>query len=499
MKKIYIIVSFVSIILIGMFSIACSSKTSEIIWYISDPYNYDINKKDIEPWQPLESERFDLFNERLKELEIPAKVTFKYIPEYQVTDEDWKNGEVMKKDLQFAGKIVETILKNDFEADIVNFKPIEYQQFIPLDEYFENQKEVKKVIPDSIWKANLINGKIYQIPKGGVSISETVYCFYKPFLEQYQVELNEKVIKQMSPKEVIELLLPYFEKKRFLNGQYYLTSASDLGYMNYFKGTETPVIRGRSDSNIALMLNEEKIVNLLETDEMREVLEIKQWIYDQNIDAHENIGSESGVPVFYIDSIASRAELNSTKNNITDEWVKISLGNEHISASNGNGILKDSNEKELAVQVLAASMYDEKLSNIMIYGVPEKDYTLKNGQAIYTEGRRLSSMGAFSSIGNDLIAYPNEKQVLNKKEMAEKLLNQAEILPYNNFTPIWNEELWDKMVNIACIYYDIEGDIGNNEISDLNAYIEEKKAKLKETGVDEVVSELQKQVDSWEE
>lgn len=50
------------------------SKKEEIIWYISNPHFFHI--EDAVPYEDLSSERFDLFNKRLEELNIPAKVTF---------------------------------------------------------------------------------------------------------------------------------------------------------------------------------------------------------------------------------------------------------------------------------------------------------------------------------------------------------------------------------------------------------------------------------------
>ena len=56
----------------------CSfQKKEEIVWYISNPHFFHI--EDAVPYEDLSSERFDLFNKRLEELDIPAKVTFRYL------------------------------------------------------------------------------------------------------------------------------------------------------------------------------------------------------------------------------------------------------------------------------------------------------------------------------------------------------------------------------------------------------------------------------------
>lgn len=57
----------------GLFC-GCSSKKKEIVWYISEPESYGI--ENAVAYEEIEAECFQLFNERLEELKIPAKVVF---------------------------------------------------------------------------------------------------------------------------------------------------------------------------------------------------------------------------------------------------------------------------------------------------------------------------------------------------------------------------------------------------------------------------------------
>ena len=79
--------------------------------------------------------------------------------------------------------------------------------------------------------------KTYQIPRGSMPLSDTIYSFSASFLKDYNLTLNEQEITSMTPEEVVDFLFPYFEDNRLLDKKYYLTSADDLslGNCNYYK------------------------------------------------------------------------------------------------------------------------------------------------------------------------------------------------------------------------------------------------------------------------
>ena len=232
----------------------CSfQKKEEIIWYISNPHFFHI--EDAVPYEDLSSERFDLFNKRLEELNIPAKVTFRYLPDMDMSsDESDSIIDTYKKSLDFSTHLIRTLKDHDSQADIVPFSPMEYRAFVPLDDFLASEKNssVLTALPDPIWNVNRINGKTYQIPRGSMPLSDTVYSFSASFLKDYNLTLNEQEITSMTPEEVIDFLFPYFEDNRLLDKKYYLTSADDLslGNCNYYK--YLPLLRGFSDSSLAV-------------------------------------------------------------------------------------------------------------------------------------------------------------------------------------------------------------------------------------------------------
>lgn len=187
----------------------CSfQKKEEIIWYISNPHFFHI--EDAVPYEDLSSERFDLFNKRLEELDIPAKVTFRYLPDMDMSsDESDSITDTYKKSLDFSAHLIRTLKEQDPQADIVPFSPMEYREFVALDDSLASEKNssVLDSLPDPIWNVNRINGKTYQIPRGSMPLSDTIYSFSASFLKDYNLTLNEQEITSMTPEEVISCSL----------------------------------------------------------------------------------------------------------------------------------------------------------------------------------------------------------------------------------------------------------------------------------------------------
>lgn len=485
-RKRKIILIFGVIFMTGVLLSGCGKKKTEIVWYITNPRFYGADTSKLEPYQEIKTKRFELFNKRLEELGIPAKVIFKYAEEVY--------GETAGEYIKNQGTFLKTLMEEDEEADIVKFSTMEYRQFVELDSYFESEgmRRAKAALPEKIWEVNRINEKSYQIPRGNVSIKETVYTFRSSFLEKHQIELVEEEIKKMSPREVIEWLLPYFEENRIADDRYYLTAAGDLFYETYFLGKSIPLLPG-TQNGLSLQLD-----TLQVTEELSRGFDMYDWIFKENIDAHRERSVQSAQPVFMLNDIPILEELQRKKEE-ENPYCQVRLGNFTVCTSLGNGVLKSSTEKDLAIEVLAASVYDEELSNLMIYGVPGKDYYLQDGHAVYTDSREVSSVGSFSQIGNNLIAYPNEAEVLQKREVVESLLEKTPIIPYSNFVPEWNEEMLDKAAKIAEICEESMKEVSFVGIEDLEEYLSEQRERLKEAGMEELTAELQNQINGWRE
>ncbi len=486
---------------VGMvFVFANIQKKTEIVWYLSDPEYFGIDREDMQPYQEVYAKRFDLFNKRLGKLGIAAKVVFKYLPDsYEAAAEEEEGGFRLEQELICSGEAIQTLLQNDLDADIAQFSSMEYDRFLPLDSYMESEgmQRAQAAIPQEIWDVNRINGTTYQIPRGNVCVKEAAYCFQKSFLDQYRVDLDEEKIKKMTPEEVIQWLLPYFEEERLLEGGYYLTNAAYLDFSDYLLGEYMPVLEGTTN-NLYVHMREKKIADGFSMQRIKDAFALYQYIYENNLDAHDSPGSLSARPVFTIQNMPGLKQLQGSYDDAED-IVSVPLGNPFLTRSLGNGVFSGSKHKELAMQVLAASVYDEELSNLMIYGVPEEDYVLSNGYAVGKQQGTLSYMGTFGAIGNNFIAYPNERETPDKEERSRNLFREMQPDLYRNFVPDWDEELLKQMSRLAAVYQEAVRTLQSSEVPDLEAFLTMQQEKLEEAGRDDVMRKLQEQLDGWEE
>ncbi len=108
-------------------------------------------------------------------------------------------------------------------------------------------------------------------------------------------------------------------------------------------------------------------------------------------------------------------------------------------------------------------------------------------------------MGTFGAIGNNLIAYPNERETPDKEERTRNLFHEVQPDLYRNFVPDWDEELLKQMSRLAAVYQEAVRTLQSSEVPDLEAFLALQQEKLEEAGRDDVMHKLQEQLDGWEE
>lgn len=469
-------------LLLYMLSGCESTKQNEIVWYIRDPAYYGIDETQYQPYEKLNSKRFDLFNQRLKELNIDATVTFKY---YKNTNEENMYNDVqtyLKEDLRYQYQRVDRLIKKDPQADLVEFSFVEYQAFEPLDKYYPSNHKIYEVLPSKLLDANKVEGILYQLPKGNVSIRQTTYYFNEQFLKDCNLEIDE-AISNKTIEEIIEMLIPYFEQNEKLSDSYYLTSFQDINpYFEYYSSMN-PM---SNDYGLCFDLKQHKVIHILESEEYLNIIKTCKKICNNNLDGHDYISNQQLLCAFYVNTIPTIKQLSSQE--INTGYIDYGVDKSVLSYSLGNGVLKTSNDKALAAEVLAATMYDETLTNLMIYGVENEDYILDDG--VVKSNQFVSSNGSFSQIGNNLIAYPNQMEVKNKKDITFSMIEKLKVNPYIPYE--LNQDDLDNLIEIESLLYAFDLD---QELT-LKQQIDGIKAKMKEYNVDELKQTLQKQ---WDE
>lgn len=296
----------------------------------------------------------------------------------------------------------------------------------------------------------------------------------------------------MTPEEVIQWLQPYFKDHPILDERFYLTSADDLWYEAYLETGNVPLIWGTT-YNLAMNIETSKVYA-----QVWEMASLFRWIYDENIDAHAEAERDAAHPVFRV-GICDMWETDPDQQQQDESYYEVKLNHARLGRSMGNGVLKTSDKKGVAVQVLAATMYDEELSNLMIHGIQGTDYELKDGKVVYMDENADTTAGSYSQVGNNFIAFPKEAEIMDKKHTIEQRLESIKMNPKSNFVPTWTKEMWKQATGIVEVCSDIWMEMAYSDVDNMEVYRKEQEQKLEDLGINELIAELQKQVEQWED
>ncbi len=158
---------------------------------------------------------------------------------------------------------------------------------------------------------------------------------------------------------------------------------------------------------------------------------------------------------------------------------------------------------------LMSSKKGTDLYNLMVYGIEGVHYTvdkeLENGDKVITpkdypeEGNSSSAYGlAKWIVGNAKNAYITSNQPENFKEVIYEHMNEGELTvvsPLMGFA-LDSTSIDTKLGQIKAIAKEYGDPIGSGAV-DTEALLKEMTTKYKQSGIDEVIAEIQGQVDSF--
>lgn len=477
MKK---IIQSVSVFCLSLSLVGCATKESvkEIILYT------DINSIGWldygENYTSLESDRLDAFNKRLNALGMNAKLVIKsYLPAVGY---------------QQKGELVQNILEQDPDADMIFFNSAYVNDLEPLDSYLESDhgQELTSQFSNT-WLQNLkINGHTYMIPKNVYPLTKQCAIISNTTWEKYPDLQN-----QTSAFSVLQYMESHYEPTENQVLFLYMSLSNLLAdqYQAITNDEDSPLYLRKSDYTVVNIYEEEPVLNLL-----RLINSI-----------HQKGLTGKGMNVADFQSLSSMPDGGQALqfgNNFSfapqeDLFQTLYFGQEMYVSAGGLSILKDSDAKEEAFEILWAMNTDKKAAEILQYGSdPDRN---EDGKII---DNQHTYFGSWNMLGNDMITESSQGQPENKKEyfksMEEKSdVNREHMTPLLFDTSSFNDKLdtflsiIDKNqyvnMNVDSIYMAEQA----FDTQQFENYLQTVRSRLKEAGIEKVQAELQKQVDTW--
>lgn len=360
--------------------------------------------------------------------------------------------------------------------------------FLELDPYLEkNGADMLKEIDSRFWDGAKIDGKTYAVPNQKELGVAPMWIFDKTLVEKYEIPYEDL--------HTIESLEPWIK----------VIKENEPDYIPFFITAGTsfveefdPVVEG-----IGFRLDDKdlKVINFFETEEVKERLHLLSKYYKAGyINADSNIAQDDaklrkfvtkgdGQP--FADKIwSASAGRELVTSSITDTWVT------NISTTGSMlGINKNTKNPEKVVEFLNLLNTDEYLRNLVNYGIEDVHYNLTdNGQVKPIEPKMYDV--SYMSVGNLFKTKTLDGDPVNKWDEFQKFNDASKMAPSLGFK-LDTSSIQTELAGIGNVMQEFKALLYGGGSPDVDKTLEDFNKRLYEQGLQKVINEIQKQVDTW--
>jgi putative aldouronate transport system substrate-binding protein len=399
-----------------------------------------------------------------------------------------------------------TVVASGEKADIMwtsnwNFDYVQNQSkgaFLPLDEWIDKlAPDVKKSMPQFIWDATKIGGKIYGVPNYQTVINKEGFIIQKRFVDKYKLDLT--TLKKLSDLEPMLKQVKEGEKAEFV---YAMNRAGNFGNMSRTFNLE-PIVNGIAYISLD---NPDKVVNVTTTPGYREYVAIvRDWYLKGYINqdaatlkAITDI-QKAGKAIFGFHNVLKPGGEAESKVQMGGNDVVYIPTTEAYAGTNTiittmQAINAKSPNADRAMMLINLVNTDKTLFNLLTYGVEGKHYTKNTDNTVKLIPNSGYAMSDWA-LGNVFNGHTLEGKDPKIAEETKKSNETAKPSPIMGFKfqagPVSSE-----IANVTSVN-DEYGPGFNTGTIDAKDKMEEYQAKLKAAGIDKIIAEVQKQLDEW--
>lgn len=416
----------------------------------------------------------EYLNRVLREKGYPYEVTF-------VTERSVNEGENI--DLLETGIV-------SWEKPYDTAEAAKEGRIIPLDEYFATEKgeRLKETLPDKVWEAYRINGKLYTVLSVGFIPCETVYIWNQELAQKYDIHPEVWDGEIWNYKEE---LLRIQEGEQKENADFVVLDGLAMyenGIPDFTKvlGISFPIIVRESDEDI-------KAQFLYETPEFRESMGGIQKLYEAGL--CKNGFSGTTEPFLTLDTLfmGPQERMQTYGETYWEEHAQKSVWKQPLWELNcvarETGITAQCKQPQEVFEFLCLLYEDVDLTNALMWGEEGLDYEV-NGNTAGRVGRAGEYIPCIYA-GNQFIGHSEVYQEPNKDVVYRKKLEE---MPVSKVSGFRFESKAVKAELDACL--DVYREIAGN----MEIFFEEYDTvvqKYKEAGVDKIIEEWNTQFHEW--
>ncbi len=357
-----------------------------------------------------------------------------------------------------------------------------------------NAKELKETIDPLFLEGASINGKLYGIPAN------------KEVGQQLGWAYNAKMAKElgidMTNVKTLEDLEPILEKVKKEKPELKMPMAAGSGFFpympyDYLLGENLPF-------GISLEEDTTKVVNIYEQEDVKKTLQTLRRYYQKGL-VHAQAATDTDPHDMKVENWFVRKEqyapgaVESWSQNAGYE-IGYSAMHDPLTINNSvtgsvMAISASSKNPEKAMEFLNLLNTDEYLRNLIDKGIEGEHYKSNdNGTISKTDKSDLYSMPSWA-LGNVFNVKPWDTDPEDKIEQYKKFNEAAVASPTLGFYPD-TTNVSTQIATLANVVQEFKAPLFTGSV-DTDKYLNELNKKLKASGLDDVIAEIQKQYDEW--
>lgn len=399
-----------------------------------------------------------------------------------------------------------TVVASGEKADLIwtsnwNFDYVQNQSkgaFLALDDLIDKYApDVKKSMPQFVWDATKIAGKIYGVPNYQTVTNTEGFIVLKEIADKYKLDLSK--LKKLNDIEPMLAQVKAGEKADFVYPLYRLGNFGNMARMYNLE----PII-----ANIAFinLKDPNKVLSVFDTPEYMDYINtVRGWYLKGYINqdaatlkALTDLQKSGKVLFGYHNALKPGGEAE-TKVQMGGRDVIYGKTTETYAGTNTiittmQAINAKSANPERAMMLVNLVNTDETLYNLMKLGVEGKHYTKNaDGSAkIIKDGGYAMADWTIGNVFKGLILEGKDPKVAEATRKENEGAKPSPIMGFK-FQP---GAVSAEISNVTALI-DEYGPGFNTGTVEAKDKMTEYKDKLKKAGIDKIIAEVQKQLDEW--
>ena len=366
--------------------------------------------------------------------------------------------------------------------------------FMALDDLIdEYAPSLKTELPDYIYNASTVDGKIYAIPN--------LQVLFRMIAVKVPTELADKYgLKKEDIKELADFE-PFFEKIKANEPDKYAFRPGTWDLDPFMEGTYEEILPA-TGCGIIKNADKTEIVNLAKTDEFKKAVETYRRWYEkgyirQDINSVMDESGEAKAGKFAAELTTYKPGSEfANKKAYGREYTFYPLENAYLNANAGmstmTAISRTSKNPEKAIKLIELMNTDKDLYNILCYGIEGTHYSKQDDGSIDDFGSEKYIVAGWM-IGNQFNAYLTKGEDADTWDKTDKMNDEAQKSVLSGFA-LNTSNIKTELSQIATVNKEYSAIFNGSGSADLyEQYI----SKLDEAGQEKVREEIQKQVDEW--